>query len=154
MKLIICLAAWLFSMLFLAPGAWAQETKDPATWIYEAKSIGNEKFALTFHVRLDTGWHLFSQQPGDEMVIPTSFTFTPSKHYQRQDKVRESGTLKVEKLEISDQPLRYYVSFADFVQIIKRTGALREITGELTYQLCNDRLCLPPRTVPFQFKLP
>lgn len=141
--------------LFILPGiAQAQmtSTPDPTTWSYEAKKTGNNEYELIFHVVLKRGWHIFSQQPGDEFLIPPSFHFNNAGNFKYAGKVREEGKLIGAKLDGIDKPVNYYEGQVDFVQKIQAKGSLK-ITGELEYQVCNESMCLPPKKIPFEFDI-
>jgi thiol:disulfide interchange protein DsbD len=139
-------------LLLCATGvAHAQMTADPTTWTYEVKKTGVNEYDLIFHVQLKDGWHIFSQKPGDEFLIPPSFVFT-DKNIKLVGKVTEKGKLKTEKMEGLDNPVNYYEGAADFVQKVKaRPGTT--ISGDHEYQVCNDRMCLPPKKKTFSFKV-
>lgn len=149
---------WLVSLLisFFSVAAFsgnAQSVIDPTTWTYEAKRISNTEFDLIFHAELEEGWHIFSQKPGDEYLIPPKFNFVSAKNYKLTGAVNELGTLLEEKLEIAEKPIRYYERSVDFVQRIVVRGDIKKVSGHHEYQVCNDRLCLPPRTKDFTFQL-
>ncbi len=138
------------SLLF-QPRAEAQMVQDPTTWTYLVEKKGDGEYDLIFRVKLTNGWHIFSQNPGDEFLIPPSFKFE-GKNFKLIGKLKEVGTLKTEEMEGLDNPVHYYEGTADFVQTIKgRAGTT--IKGEHEYQVCNDRMCLPPKRKSFEFHL-
>jgi thiol:disulfide interchange protein DsbD len=50
--------------------------------------------------------------------------------------------------------LKYYAKKVDFVQKIKvRTDIATAVKGTVTFMVCNDRKCLPPRDVPFTINI-
>ncbi len=129
-----------------------QMIEDPTTWTYEVKKTGDQEYDLIFKVELKEGWHVFSQDPGDEFLIPPSFSFNES-NLKKLGKVAEEGMLKTETIEGFDKPVRYFEGTARFIQKVKaRAGS--KIEGEHEYQVCNDRMCLPPKTKSFVFRLP
>jgi len=149
------LSVLLGSSLLFAGTANAQvgqqdANSDPTTWSYEVKKTGANDYELVFHVTLTDGWHIFSQTPGDELLIPPSFTFTENKSIRLVGKPEERGTLKTERMEGIDNPINYYEGTADFVQKVQVKGDAI-ISGEHEYQVCNDRMCLPPKTKNFEF---
>src|SRR5688572_19257725 len=88
--------------------AFSQMVADPTTWTYSVKKVSATEYKLVFHVFLTDGWHIFSQKPGDEFLIPPSFTLSKNKNVKLLGKVEEIGKLKTEKMEGIDNPINYY----------------------------------------------
>lgn len=124
--------------------------KDPTTWTYEVKKKSAGEYELIFHVALTDGWHIFSLKPGDDFLIPPSFTFKKSNTVTFIGKIAERGKLKIEKIDGIDNPINYYETTADFVQIVKAKPNTK-ITGEHEYQVCNKNMCMPPKKKSFEF---
>ena len=145
---------FLFSAFcFLFTASRAQGISDPTTWKYEVKKTSTGEYELIFHVTLKDGWHIFSQDPGDEFLIPPSFQFkNETKKITLIGKVEERGKLKTEKMEGIDDPIHYYEGKAAFVQKVKGHAGTR-ISGEHEYQVCNNNMCLPPKKKSFEFVL-
>ena len=141
------------ALLFQMPKLAAQATSDPTDWRYQVKKTANSEYELIFHVSLKDGWHIFSQEPGDEFLIPPGFDFERQGTVKLVGKVQERGKLKTERMEGIDNPVRYYEGSADFVQLVKARPGTR-ISGEHEYQVCNDRMCLPPKKKRFEFIIP
>lgn len=125
---------------------------DPTTWTYETKKISATEFDLVFHVVLKEGFHIFSQKPGDDFLIPPSFVFKKNSAYKLIGKVIEKGKMKTEKMDGVDNPIHYYEVNADFIQRVNITKPII-ISGEHEYQVCNDKMCLPPKKKNFSFEL-
>lgn len=144
----------LLGLLFLLSfGAGAQMTPDPTTWKYQVQKTGEDEYELIFRVTLAEGWHIFSQNPGDEFLVPPSFHFTDrDRDIRLLGRVQERGKLKTEKIEGLDNPVHYYEGTVDFVQKVKAKPGSK-VHGEQEYQVCNDRHCLPPKTKAFQFSI-
>ncbi len=50
--------------------------------------------------------------------------------------------------------LKFYSNKVDFVQKVKlKSSVATVLKGSVTYMVCNDRKCLPPKEIPFSFKL-
>jgi thiol:disulfide interchange protein DsbD len=128
----------------------AQMTADPTDWKYEVKKMGADKYELIFEVKLKDGWHIFSQKPGDDFIIPPSFDVKADRRVKLLGKVQEKGNLKTEKIDGIDNPVRYYESKADFVLLVSAKPGSK-ITGDHVYQVCNDKMCLPPKKKHFEF---
>ncbi len=144
---------FLFAALcFMYTGTQAQHIADPTDWKYEIRQKGADEYELIFRVELKDGWHIFSQNAGDDFLIPPSFNFEENNAVQLLGEVKEYGKLKTERMEGIDNPVNYYESKAEFVQVVKvRPGTA--VGGEHEYQVCNDNMCLPPKTKTFKFQV-
>src|SRR5258706_9332880 len=97
----------------------------------------------TIGAEILNGWHINSNKPLDDFVIPTELKLDPATadlvsaeypaHVLRT--FTFSGTSKLAVYEGRIQ--------INFVARLKN-GA-KEIRGRLHYQACNDKVCLPPR---------
>lgn len=145
-------ALLLFSAVFTSVSALAQTSNDPTTWTYEVKPLGGDEYELQFHIALKDGWHIFSQEPGDEFLIPPSFVFDKSAEVKLKDKIEERGTMHTERMDGVDNPINYYEGEAVFVQKVSAKSSLK-VTGKHEYQVCNNQMCLPPKKIPFEFSI-
>ena len=139
------------SLLMLTIGVAAAKAQTPVNWTFSTKKISDKTYEVHLTAMLQSGWHLYSQaQPEDAIVIPTGFKFTNNPLLKLDGNTREIGKLekfKDEKLGIS---ANQYSRKVDFVQIIKLKGnAKTNISGSVEYQTCDDKKCLPPKTVNF-----
>jgi thiol:disulfide interchange protein DsbD len=144
--LMICCA------LLLAVGIRAQGFKDPSAWSLKAQPADNA-YDLVFHVTLQPGWHVWALNAGgDGMLIPTTIELEKS-DCAPVGKPREAGKLTETEMEGIEGIVRYYSGEADFIQTVKaKSGDI--VKGSYTYQLCNESMCLPPKTVPFTLRIP
>jgi thiol:disulfide interchange protein DsbD len=144
--LLICCA------LMLTLGAGAQGMKDPSTWTMKVVPNGNA-YDLVFHVELEPGWHIWSSNVGgDGMLIPTSVSFEKGS-YSTTGGLREWGKIIETTMDGIDGKVRYYSGQADFIHAVKAASG-DIVKGAYTYQLCNESMCLPPKTKPFSFSIP
>lgn len=129
--------------------------QDPVSWNFSSKKIADKTFELHLTADIQSGWHLYSQnQPGDAIAIPTSVKLNNNPLLKSDGKVRELG--KMEKF--SDKTLgvsaNQYSEKVDFVQVVKlKSLAKTNVSGTVEYQTCNDKKCLPPKTVNFNIAL-
>jgi thiol:disulfide interchange protein DsbD len=138
--------------LSLAARVVAQQPKieDPAHWSYEAKKITADEYELTFRLKLDEPWHIWSLTPGgDGYEIIPSFTF--DKGATAKDKVSEKGHAKTVLMDGMDNKVTYLSGDVEYKQVVKVKGD--KVTGEHEYQVCNDNICLPPKKVKFEIAL-
>ena len=141
------------AILLLTVGNLSAQINDPTTWTYSVKHLKGNNYQVVYHVSLTKGWHIFSQKPGDESLIPPSFKLSKGSGVTPVGKLQERGTLKVEKIEGFDNTINYYEGEVDFIQKVAVKGKVLSIKGEHEYQVCNDKMCLPPRTKEFSIKI-
>ena len=141
----------LISIAFVAKS----QTLNPVSWTFSAKKIADKTYEVHLTASMQTTWHLYSQtQPDDAIAIPTSFTFTNNPLLSLNGKIKEVGKLEKfhdEKLKLS---ANQYSEKVDFVQTVKLKSNLKtNVAGSVEYQTCDDKKCLPPKTVNFSVAL-
>jgi thiol:disulfide interchange protein DsbD len=129
--------------------------QNPVSWTFKSKKISDKVFELHLTATIQPGWHLYSQkQPDDAIAQPTEFRFNKNPLLDFDGKVKEIGKLEKfvdKKLDIS---ANQYSNKVDFVQVVKLKGnAKTNVTGNLEFQTCDDKKCLPPKTVNFSIAL-
>ncbi len=145
--------ALLVLLLVCAGGTYAQIIGDPTTWTYEVKQKGVDKYDLVFHLSLKPGWHIWSLHPGgDGLQIAPSFVFTDSATLHRNGKVKETGKPQVKVMEGIDGKVTLFADKVDYVQSVTVKGKAK-ISGTHLYQVCNETICLPPKTKDFVFDI-
>ena len=128
---------------------------NPVNWTFNSKKISDNVYEVQMIATMQNGWHLYSQtQPKDAIAIPTSFSFTNNPLVQLDGKIKELG--KMEKF--TDQDLgvsaNQYSKMVVFSQKVKLKGkAKSNVGGNVIYQTCDDKKCLPPKTVNFSIAL-
>lgn len=145
-------AVLLSMFLFVVIGVSAQ---NPVTWTFTSKKLANGNYEIHMTATLEKGWHLYSQtQPEDAIAMPTTFTITNNPLIEVVGKIREEG--KMEKFHDKELDLsaNQYSKTVNFVQTVKLKGkAKTNFTGSVEYQTCDDKKCLPPKTVNFKVPL-
>ena len=124
---------------------------NPVNWTFSSKKISDKTYELHLTATMQPGWHLFSQeQPEDAVAIPTGFKLNNNPLVTLDGKIKEIGKLEKfhdAKLDIS---ANQYAEKVDFVQVVKlKSNVKTNVTGSVEYQTCDDKKCLPPKTVTF-----
>jgi len=124
---------------------------NPVAWTFTAKKIDDKTYEIHMTATIQNSWHLYSQkQPDDAIAIPTTFTISPNPLYKLDEKIKEVGKMEMmhdAKLGLS---ANQYATKVDFVQKIKLKAAVKtNFNGSVEYQTCDDKKCLPPKTVNF-----
>lgn len=99
-------------------------------------------------VQLQNGYHVNSNTPSDDYLIPLRLTWTPAA-------LEPSGTVypkaRLEKYQFSQKPLSVFTGNFELVTSFKVPATAQRgpgiLLGKLRYQACNDNACFPPKTV-------
>jgi cytochrome c biogenesis protein CcdA len=155
MRRVFLVVAGLF-LLGTLTHAQLRGVKAELTPLTEATGVeAGKPLHLAIRVQLPEGMHVQSHQPRDPALIPTVLTVEPP-----------SGTTVVEtvypqaidlKQEGLPEPLAVYPrEFAIGVAIRIAAGAPAgtfEVPARLRYQACNDKMCFPPATASFAWRV-
>jgi len=133
----------------------AVSAQNPITWSFTSKKLADNSYEIHMTATIEKGWHLYSQvQPDDAVAGPTTFTITNNPLIELVGKIKEDGKLEKfhdKELEIS---ANQYSKTVNFVQTIKLKGKVKtSFSGSVEYQTCDDKKCLPPKTVNFKVAL-
>jgi hypothetical protein len=108
----------------------------------------------TLKLRILPGYHANSNKPNDDYLIPMKLTWDAGAAVAASV---EYPKPTLEKSEFSDQPLSVYTGeFAIRTRFQRAASAMPGpgyLTGKLRYQACNDKMCLPPRTLEVKVPL-
>lgn len=131
------------------------QVPSPVSWTFSSKKLSDNVYEVHLTATLLSGWHLYSQnQPKDAIAMPTTFNFSKNPLLQFDGKVKEVGKLEKYRDEKLDVSANQYSQKVDFVQRVKLKGkAKTNVSGKLEYQTCDDKKCLPPKTISFSVAL-
>jgi Disulphide bond corrector protein DsbC len=145
--------AALIALLLFGTSSFAQVVEDPTTWTYEVKKKSVTEYQLIFHLDIKAGWHIWSLHPGgDGYEIAPTFTFDKNPKVKLKGKTIEKGKATTTKMDGIDGKITYMSGKIDYIQEVTVTGSTK-ITGKHGYQVCNDRMCLPPKDKDFVFDI-
>ena len=145
MKNLLLIAAFFGSSLV------AKAQISPISWTFTAVKTGDKMYDLKMVATIQDKWHLYSQtQPEDAVIMPTEFSFNANPLLKLEGKFQELG--KMEKF--TDKSLgisaNQYSTSVTFIQKIKlKSNVKTNLAGSVVYQTCDDKKCLPPKTVSF-----
>lgn len=138
-------------LLLMSILSYGQMIEDPTTWQYEVKKKNATEYQLIFHLNIKDGWHIWSLKPGgDGFQIVPSFTFNKDGMVKMKGKVTEKGKATTSVMDGVDGKVTYLSGKVDYIQEITASGPVT-ISGKHEYQVCNDKMCLPPTTKNFSF---
>ena len=141
----------IFSLVLIFGSNLLNAQLNPVSWSFASKKISEKTYELHLTAMMQSGWHLYSQiQPEDAVAIPTGFKLNSNPLVTLDGKIKEIGKMEKfhdAKLDIS---ANQYAEKVDFVQVVKlKSNVKTNITGSVEYQTCDDKKCLPPKTVTF-----
>ncbi len=145
----------LLFVLLIAAGfsGKAQIIQDPTTWTYELKDKGAGKYEVLFKLKLKEKWHIWSLDPGgDGMQIPPSFEFDKKPGLKLIGGVKEAGKKHTGPMDGVDGIVNYFEGTVIYTQNIEANGPMT-ITGKHIYQVCDDKMCLPPKNKKFSLEI-
>jgi hypothetical protein len=132
-----------------APSTGVLTVADPPK--LSAKRTGLAEYKLK--LQLKVGYHVNSDKPGDDYLIPLRLTWADGPLEAAQVVYPKP---KLEKFEFSEKPLSLFDGEFELVTKFKvKAGTApgpAQQAGRLRYQACNDKMCLPPKTI--DVKLP
>ena len=140
-------------LLVLLPVIAFSQILDPVKWSFSVERNSNEEATLLLTAKADKGWHVYSQNIPAGGPLPTTFSFNKSKHYQLVGKVTEPKGI-TENDPNFDMVLTFFadkVTFRQKIKILSKEDF--NITGVLNFMCCDDKQCLPPSDVDFEFKV-
>jgi thiol:disulfide interchange protein DsbD len=126
---------------------------DPVKWSFKVEQNKPEEATLLLIAKADKGWHVYSQDIPPKGPIPTEFTFTKSANYELVGKVLEEKAIQ-ENDPNFDMVLKFFADKAVFRQKIKVLSKKDfTIKGVLNFMCCDDKQCLPPTDVEYEFRI-
>ncbi len=138
----LCLIAigWSFVTMTYAQ----QAIQDPASWKYEVRKTDTGDF-FVFMLNLEKGWHIWAMEPGgDGFQIPPSFLFDDNNQVEILGPAMEKGKRETVEMDGIDGAVHYYSNTVEYIQPARLKPETRQVSGRHVYQVCNDRMCLPP----------
>lgn len=142
----------IFSLFVLSAGIAAKaQIQNPVTWSYSAKKVADKTYEITIVATIANGWHLYSQtQPSDAIAIPTGIKINNNPLIIKDGKIKEVGKLEKYKDKELGISANQYSNTVSFVQKVKLKGKVKtNVSGSIEFQTCDDKKCLPPKTVTF-----
>jgi thiol:disulfide interchange protein len=144
---------FLLILLFLATGINAQ-IKNPVKFKFAINDLGNNQYEAVLNATMESGWHIYSKDIPEDTGIPTEYKVS-GKNIELIGKFVEVGKKHEEFSEAFGGKIIYYANSAGFKQKFKLKDGTKpgDVVAEITYQTCDDRVCLAPNTLEFNQKV-
>ena len=131
--------------------------QNPTKWSLESDAKGktfkqDENFKAKLKAEIETGWHLYSIDQPNGGPFPTKITILENAPFKLEGKIETTQpTTKLDpnfKIET-----KFFDHQAEFDLPLKTTGETNAdaLAVSVRFQVCNDTLCLPPKTVRVTF---
>ena len=148
MKLLQKLFVLIFA--FLSIGISAQ-VKDPVKFQLKINELKNNEYEAVLTAHLEKNWHIYSKDIPEDSGIPTEMKVS-GKNIELIGKVTEVGKKEDEFSEAFGVRIVYYSNSVAFKQKFKLKNPAQpsNVIAEITYQTCDDRVCLAPNTLEFE----
>ena len=124
---------------------------NPVIWSFSIQKVADKTYEVHMQATIQNGWHLYSQkQPEEDIPFPTTFTIKANPLIKLEGKIKEIGKMQVMKDAALGVSANQYSNTVDFVQKLKlKSNVKTNFNGNVEYQTCDDKKCLPPKKVNF-----
>ena len=137
---------------FIGISGFAQA--DVVEWKFESKKVADKKYEVKLIAHVKNPWHIYSTTTPDGGPLPTKISFTKNPLTALEGNIKEVGKLESHFEEVFDVNTKYFNNKVEFVQVVNLKGnAKTNLSGTVEFMACNDRECLPPKSVPFSVSL-
>ena len=122
---------------------------NPVIFNYSVVKKGNTLYEVHIKASIQLNWHIYSVTNPDGGAQATEIKINDAKPVGA---VKENGKLKTVFESEFKVNQKYFENSVDFVQLVKLKDG-KKISGTISYMVCNDRQCLPPKEVEFKIKM-
>ncbi|MFY7813580.1 MAG: cytochrome c biogenesis protein CcdA, partial [Chryseobacterium taeanense] len=108
------------------------------------------QYEAVLNATMESGWHIYSKDIPEDTGIPTDYKVS-GKNIELIGKFTETGKKHEEFSEAFGGKIIFYSNSAGFKQKFKLKDPTKpgDVVAEITYQTCDDRVCLAPNTLEF-----
>jgi len=136
--------------LFFVIGFLHAQVQDPVKWKYVAIKKSDKEYTVNILATLDPSWHIYSMNTPNGGPVATTFNFKKNPLVTIDGKTAEIGKLSTVHDEIFGVDVKYFSETVTFAQSVKLKSPVKtNVSGTIKYMVCNDKMCLPPKTISF-----
>ena len=150
----LLLIAFLLPLAVLEIAAQEEKEIVPVKWSLDTKNFSrtlskDDQFHAFLSAKIEKGWHLYALEKIEGGPIPTRITIAADLPF-------ELGKIEAPKpIEVDDAAFgvttKFYedeVRFTLPIRVLQTSGAEpAQLQVKVRFQICNDEMCLPPKTV-------
>jgi len=130
---------------------------EPVKWEMSAEHIKGDDYMLIYKAAIEEGWNVYSMYMDKGGPIPTAIYYNDEAQFETLGDAKENGKKKSGKDDLFpklDKVIKFTSKRPYLIrQKIKALDYSKPLKGELEYMTCNDKTCLPPTFVEFEFDL-
>ncbi len=123
---------------------------NPVKFSYSTVKKSNTQYEVHIKTAVDPKWHIYSIYNPDGGAQATALTFTNVKAVGKPKEAGKMKTIFEQEFKVNQ---KYFEQNVDFIQTVKVQPGTKKVSGTIEYMVCNDRQCLPPKTVAFDIAL-
>lgn len=144
-----------FLICFLTPFYFFGQAVNPVKWETKYNELANGEGEIVVTASIEKGWHTYSQYISpDAGPVPTTVDFSPGSDYEMIGKSTEEN-VKEEFDKTFEMKIASFEHKAVIKQKLKRKNLKSFQTPiKIEYMVCNDKQCLPPKTVDIMLVVP
>jgi DsbC/DsbD-like thiol-disulfide interchange protein len=142
------ISAFLFTL------ALAAAPPDPVTWKITNGPVTplktGAKFNVTLTATVTEGWHFYSMKPVEEGPTPTRIWIADGQPFLQAGGIKAT-TPRIQQDPTFGKEVETYEGEASFEMPVRIPSSIdpgsQMLVLNATYQACNDKICLPPKTI-------
>ena len=144
----------LLTLVAFLTGSAVFAQSDVVQWKFESKKLTEKKYEVKLIAMVKNPWHIYSTTTPDGGPLPTKISFTKNPLTALDGNVKEVGKLETHFEDVFDVDTKYFNNKVEFVQVVNVKGnAKTNLAGTVEFMTCNDKECLPPKSVAFSVPL-
>ncbi len=158
----LCTRKLKFIIIFLLVVPIVALAQNPTKWNLESEAKGktlekDETFKAKLKAEIEDGWHLYAVEQPEGGPFPTKITLADNMPFAIDGKIESANPIVKPDLNflVDDKPLetKFFERQAEFTFPIKTASEANAdaLAINVRFQVCNDTLCLPPKTVKVTF---
>ncbi len=137
---------FLLVALFISNTVYSQKILNVEVSQSHSKIKAGEDLYLILQVKLDPEWHINSNKPNEDYLIPSDVSINSNDGFLLSQKIFPKA--KELKFDFSDIPVSVFEGKFNIPIIVRVPDNLKEgnykFEIEFSYQACNNQTCLPP----------
>ncbi|MDQ3323794.1 MAG: thioredoxin family protein, partial [Acidobacteriota bacterium] len=145
----------LFGAFIVFPAAGFAQ--NPVSWSLESEAKGKtlksgERFTAKLKAQIEDNWHLYAVEQPEGGPYPTKITAAENLPFKIDGKSESPAVIT--KFDPNFQiETKYFAEQAEFNLPISATSDVKvdDLAVNVKYQVCDDKVCLPPKTVRVSF---
>ncbi|MBK9255489.1 MAG: DUF255 domain-containing protein [Saprospiraceae bacterium] len=127
---------------------------NPVKWTVTKEKVSDNMYDIVFEAKIDQGWTVYSFFTSDDGPVPTTLNFESIDGARLSGDPVESGKRKEGPDPLFDNVnvIKFYADQPYVIrQRIEITDENKIVSGYLNYMACDDKKCLTPTDVDFEF---